>query len=142
MMSEEINLQESNILVVDDDPVFVGVLTKSLGYAGYKNITSLNNPLSALELLKELDFDLLLLDQCMPEMSGIEVLQNLSQVPLYERPAVLMVTGETQTQLPEQALSQGAWDLVTKPIDLDTLLLRIHNLLQLKVYHKKLESEN
>ncbi|MBT3471555.1 MAG: EAL domain-containing protein [Gammaproteobacteria bacterium] len=141
-MSEEINLQESNILVVDDDPVFVGVLTKSLGYAGYKNITSLNNPLSALELLKELDFDLLLLDQCMPEMSGIEVLQNLSQVPLYERPAVLMVTGETQTQLPEQALSQGAWDLVTKPIDLDTLLLRIHNLLQLKVYHKKLESEN
>lgn len=139
---EAVKGRDEQILIVDDDSLYVSMLTKLLSKANYQHVTSLTNPADVVELLSRVDFDLMLLDQEMPGMSGLDILQQLSGVPLSERPAVLMITANAHTKLSEQALSLGAWDLLSKPVDADVLLLRIRNLLQLKQYHQQLESEN
>ena len=74
---------ESEILVVDDIEDNRYTLERRLKRDGYENITLVDGGAAALELISERQFDLILLDLMMPEISGLDVLKNLKSDPLH-----------------------------------------------------------
>lgn len=133
---------QARILVVDDEPLFLAYLKKILQGAGYEQPTFESNPLVALELLKRESFDLLLLDHNMPEMSGLELLEELSQLPIEQQVPAMMLTADDDMESRHKALALGALDFLTKPFDVVEVTTRIRNMLQVRMLHNELESVN
>ena len=109
----------ARILLIDDEPAFRGFLQQSLERGGH-SITALDRPHGAPDLLAQSEFELVLLDNRMPGMTGIEFLAALEQSGL-SVPVILM-TGEPTAETAIQAMNLGAFDYVVKPIDFDELI--------------------
>ncbi|MBN4067351.1 response regulator [Simkania negevensis] len=121
------------ILVVDDSPNVVQFLCKSLEGMGYA-VNFVVNPLLLFPLLKKEKYDLLLLDFLMPEMNGLEVIKKLKEAQ-HSIPPVIMITGNRDDNLFEQAFSAGVIDYIIKPFHEIEMRVRIHAALQLQ--HEK-----
>ena len=133
---------EARILVVDDEPLFLAYLKKILTEAGYRYPEFESNPVIALERLQYEAFDLLLLDQNMPQMSGLELLESLSQLPTDRQVPAMMLTADDDRESRHKALSLGALDFLTKPFDVIEVTTRIRNMLHVRILHNQLESLN
>jgi putative two-component system response regulator len=133
----------ARILVVDNEAANVRTLSKILRSAGYTNIVSTTDPTQVLTLFAEQEPDLVLLDLHMPVLDGVAVLERLAEVvqPQSYLP-VLVLTGDSSQQARRRALTKGAKDFVTKPFELDEVLLRIRNLLETRYLHREIASEN
>jgi DNA-binding NtrC family response regulator len=105
------------ILVVDDDERSRKLLKDFLEMKGYSVVTA-GGGREALEKIED-EAGLVLLDIMMPDMHGLEVLDKIKE----RRPSmdVIMVTALNDHDIGMQSLSRGAYDYVTKPIDLDHL---------------------
>jgi len=126
-----IDLSNSKILVVDDEPTNIFVLDGLLSANNFNVITASNGK-KALELIKTEKPDLVLLDIMMPEMSGIEVLQRIINDPETNELPVLMVSAKTDSEVIETAMNIGAIDYIPKPfVDIE-LLARVRSGLRLK----------
>lgn len=106
------------ILAVDDDAVFLQLLTTILVDAGYDAVTTTESAEDAIRFLSSEDvkFDCFLLDIKMPEMSGIELCRKIRSLPDYRESPVIMLTALTDDASIEQAFEAGASDFVTKPL--------------------------
>ncbi len=116
--------EAATILVVDDLPANRDLMTRRLERSGFRVLAASSGP-EALDLLKRSPVDLVLLDIMMPGMTGFEVLKT---VRLSRSPAslpVIMVTAKTDSEDVVEALSLGANDYVTKPVDYPVALARI-----------------
>jgi putative two-component system response regulator len=133
----------ARILVVDDEPTNVRTLSRILQAAGYTNVAATTDPTAVLALFAEQEPDLVLLDLHMPVLDGVAVLERLAGVaaPQSYLP-VLVLTGDSSQQARRRALSKGAKDFVTKPFEVDEVLLRIRNLLETKYLHREIATEN
>ena len=133
---------KARILVVDDETTNLRALSRILGAAGYTNVACTTDPTRVLELYAEQEPDLVLLDLHMPVLDGVAVLERLAQVaqPQSYLP-VLVLTGDPSQQARRRALSEGAKDFVTKPFEVDEVLLRIRNLLETRFLHREIASE-
>jgi two-component system sensor histidine kinase ChiS len=120
------------ILVVDDEPVNIQVLSNLLSIRNY-HVTKAYSGAEALALLaKDEQFDLVLLDVMMPKMSGYDVCSRLREkYSLYDLP-VLMLTAKNRIQDVILGLQVGANDYLPKPFDKEELLARVKTLLELK----------
>ena len=111
-----------HILVVDDEPVqreMIGGFLKKQGF----EVIAADSAERALELFRQEAFDLVLTDQKMAEMSGLELLQAVHTINA-ETP-VILITAFGTIEAAVAALKQGAIDYLTKPLNLDELLYRI-----------------
>ncbi|AWV33794.1 histidine kinase [Paenibacillus odorifer] len=121
-----------NILVVDDDPVNLNVLKGILETEPYI-ITTVNSAHEALELLDKRNWDLLIGDVMMPQMSGYELTQKVrTRYSLYELP-ILLLTARSQPEDIYTGFLSGANDYVTKPVDAVELKYRIRALTAMKL---------
>jgi DNA-binding response OmpR family regulator len=116
------------ILVLDDDPEILGILRDMIRLKGHK-VTAIDDGKKALELIQEQDFDLVLTDLGMPEISGWEIAREVKsknpQVP------VILITG-WGTQYEDEDLSDRGVDLVlSKPFSWERLLDAIGKMLSL-----------
>ncbi|MGH7192210.1 MAG: sigma-54-dependent transcriptional regulator, partial [Candidatus Saccharimonadales bacterium] len=116
----------ARILIIDDDLEFAALLQASLQQNGHR-AERLENPLGAPELLSRTVHDVILLDNRMPEMSGIEFLAALEQRQV-SVPVILM-TGDPTSDTAIQAMNLGAFDYVVKPLDLDELIAELEPLI-------------
>lgn len=119
------------LLVVDDDENNRHLLTRRLGIEDYRTAAAADGH-EALQMIEEEDFDLILLDVMMPGISGLEVLQILRKTHTVADLPVIMATAKDASENIVEALSLGASDYVTKPIDMPVLLARIESHLALK----------
>ena len=110
------------ILVVDDEEAICELCARSLQRYGY-NVTSTTSPHQALELLRQQEFDLLLLDMRMPEISGLEVMRQVRQFA--PEMAIVVITGYASIETAIEAVRQGAADFLPKPFQLDNLRLAV-----------------
>jgi DNA-binding NtrC family response regulator len=111
-----------HILVVDDEPVqreMIGGFLKKQGF----EVIAADSAERALELFRQDAFDLVLTDQKMAEMSGLELLQAVHTINA-ETP-VILITAFGTIEAAVAALKHGAIDYLTKPLNLDELLYRI-----------------
>lgn len=110
------------ILVVDDEEAICELCTRSLQRYGY-TVTSTTSSSQALELLKQQEFDLLLLDVRMPEINGLEVMRQVRQFA--PDIAIVVITGYASIETAIEAVRQGAADFLPKPFQLDNLRLAV-----------------
>jgi diguanylate cyclase (GGDEF)-like protein len=119
----------ANILVVDDDPVFLASIRPVLEPWGMR-MTALEEPLRFWEVLQSTNPDLLILDVEMPDISGIELCQAIRTAPNWQGLPVLFLTAHTDANTIQQVFAAGADDYITKPIIGPELLTRITNRLE------------
>ena len=106
------------ILVVDDEIEVCNALKEFLSIKGYLALTAQNGK-DALSIVNEKKPHIVLLDIIMPDMSGIEILEEIKKIA--PRVGVVMITAVTDEALGNKALKLGADDFITKPVDLDYL---------------------
>jgi diguanylate cyclase (GGDEF)-like protein len=119
----------ANVLVVDDDPVFLAAIRPILEPWGIR-MTALENPLNFWEVLQTTNPDLLILDVEMPQISGIELCQAIRTDPKWQSLPVLFLTARRDANTIQQVFAAGADDYITKPIVGPELLTRITNRLE------------
>ncbi len=115
----------TRILVIDDEKSIRNTLKEILEHEKYE-VDTAGSGGEGLELMKEKEFDVLLLDIKMPEMDGMEVLAEVMQ--LYDIP-VIMISGHGTIETAVEALKMGAYDYIAKPLDLNRLLVTVRNAL-------------
>jgi two-component system sensor histidine kinase/response regulator len=134
---------EARILVVDDEPPNVELLVRALSEAGYPNVQGITDSREALPSLNTFQPDLLLLDLYMPHVDGFQVLDRLAEVVASTTHLpVLVLTADVTPGTKRKALARGATDFLTKPFDLNEVLLRIRNMLHIRELHLQLRSHN
>jgi len=136
-------LVDARILVIDDEQANVRLLERILEGAGYARVRSTTDPEAVLGLVETFRPDLLLLDLKMPRMDGFEILGLLpSVVPSLPDLPVLVLTADAGQEVKRRALAGGARDFLTKPFDVDEVLLRIANMLDIRFLTLSLQIEN
>ena len=116
--------RRDTILVVDDTPETLGLLTDTLDHAGFTVLIAMDGN-SALELLDQITPDLVLMDAVMPGMSGFESCRRIKQEKMLANLPVIFLTGLSESAHVVEGLAAGGVDYVTKPIVIDELLARI-----------------
>jgi len=120
---------KGNILIVDDEEAIREILFHFLNSEGYDCVVAADGR-EAVETASTQDFDLVLLDIAMQELSGIEVLRQI--VADHPDTRVVMITAMADTTTAVEALNLGAYDYLTKPFDLYDLSMRIEEALEKK----------
>ncbi|MDE3223947.1 MAG: sigma-54-dependent Fis family transcriptional regulator, partial [Nitrospirota bacterium] len=121
------------VLIVDDDPDIVTILRERLDALGYETCTA-SDGLQGLERIEREQPDLILLDLEMPHLSGLELLKRLSQIRQQGRegadaPVIVMTAYGTITKAVE-AMQEGAYDFLAKPIEVDHLSVVLRKVLE------------
>ena len=131
----------AKILVVDDTPQNVKLLTDLLTVKGYAVVTAASGP-EALVRIEADRPDLVLLDVVMPGMSGYEVCQRIRADKANGIMPVVMVTALDPSTERIKGLDAGADDFLTKPINLPELLARVRSLLRIKQLYDTVETQS
>jgi len=118
---------EARLLVVDDEPNIVELLSASLRYAGFE-VAGAADGQEALRLARTFRPDLLVLDVMMPEMDGFELVRRLRSEG--KRTPVLFLTARDATEDKITGLTLGGDDYVTKPFSLEEVVARIRAVLR------------
>lgn len=139
-MITEDDILNASLLIVDDNAANVELLEQVLKNAGYTHVTSTMDPTVVCALHREIDFDLILLDLKMPRMDGFQVLRGLKELALEHELSVIVLTAEPGQKL--RALQAGAKDFISKPFDVVEVQARIHNMLEIRLCHTKIQCHN
>jgi two-component system response regulator PilR (NtrC family) len=124
-----------SVLIVDDEEIIRDSLSFVLKKEGYQVQEAANGRI-ALDLIREQSFDVILTDLEMPEMKGIELLEQVSGVSPETLVMIITAYGSIDTAI--SALRKGAVDYILKPVDFDELLHKIRRL----VHDRRVASEN
>ena len=138
-MVELSEILNAKCLVVDDKEANVLLIVEVLRGAGYTQIASTMDPRAVCGMHRANRYDLILLDLQMPGMDGFEVMEGLRATESGYIP-VLAITAQPAHK--QRALEAGAKDFVSKPFDLAELLLRVHNLLEVRLLYKQIADDN
>lgn len=131
-------LLDAKIMMVDDDPLMTELIHAYLEDEGYTNFISTNDPTQALDMLRNENPELLLLDLVMPGVSGFDLLEAVRVDPDRGYPPVIVLTAATDCDSKLHALRIGATDFLSKPVDASELVLRVRNTLAFQQYHERL----
>jgi two-component system, cell cycle response regulator len=133
-MVSSADILNAGILIVDDQEANVQLLEQMLRSAGYVSITSTMDPHAVCSLHLANHYDLILLDLRMPGMDGFQVMEGLKEIETDGYLPVLAVTAEPAHKL--RALQSGAKDFVSKPFDQAEVLMRVHNMVEVRLLHE------
>src|SRR5215216_1587252 len=136
-------LTSSRILIVDDQLSNIALLESILQEEDFTCYQSLTDSTQTIPVFLEYEPDLILLDLQMPIMDGFDVMKQLR---LCLSPGdfvpILVLTANITPEAKRRALTEGALDFLTKPLDPTEVLLRIRNLLQTRFLHVQLQNQN
>ena len=132
-MISSTDILQGKILIVDDQEANVLLLVRMLHGAGYTCVTSTTNPCDVCSLHLKNRYDLILLDLQMPGMDGFEVMEGLKKIEAEGYLPVLVITAQPSHKL--TALRAGAKDFISKPFDLAEVLIRVHNMIEVRMLH-------
>lgn len=114
----------ADLLIIDDEKAIRKTLTEILSFEGYK-IDEASDGEEGLKKFKEKNYDLVLCDIKMPKLDGIEFLQKA--VEINPDVPVIMISGHGNIETAVEAVKKGAYDYISKPPDLNRLLITIRN---------------
>ncbi len=116
----------AKLLIIDDERAIRSTLREILEYESY-DVDDIDNGIDGLELIKKNDYDLVLCDIKMNKMDGMEVLENA----LILKPDLpfIMISGHGTIETAVEASKKGAFDFISKPPDLNRLLITVRNAL-------------
>jgi diguanylate cyclase (GGDEF)-like protein/PAS domain S-box-containing protein len=121
------SIQDTKILIVDDEPAMARSIQGVLSLVGLK-ANSVSGGYAAIEELTNHSYDLVLLDLNMPDIDGTEVLSHLNEKKI--KTNIIVVSGESEIKKAIHVLKHGAKDFIRKPYTTDELLFSIKNVLE------------
>jgi len=116
------------ILIVDDEPDMLRLLSMIIKEKTPYEVTTTNNPLEALELAKKSSFDLLIADLKMPGLNGIELLESVKRFD--EDIPTIIITAYATVEAAVETMQKGAFDFMTKPFRKEQILFTIERALK------------
>ena len=132
-MTSPSDIRRGKILIVDDIQSNVRLLQGILRGAGYDCVESTSDSNEVCGLHRKNRYDLILLDLQMPGMDGFQVMEGLKEIEGNGYLPVLVITAQPDHKL--RALKAGAKDFVSKPFELAEVLVRVHNMLEVRLLH-------
>jgi two-component system phosphate regulon response regulator PhoB len=123
------SISSAQILVVEDEAEIRELISLLLLRQGHR-VQQCGSAIEALDWLKKTDYDLVVLDWMLPQLSGIELLKHLSENGLKKNCPVLMVTAKAEPTDIVQGLEAGADDYITKPFEPSVFAARVRALLR------------
>ncbi|MBE7561097.1 sigma-54-dependent Fis family transcriptional regulator [bacterium] len=126
----------ANVVVIDDEMSMVNLLQKYLTKQGFL-VRTYTRPEDALEAIERHPADVVLTDLRMPQVDGMEVLSRVRQID--PRIPVLVMTAFGSTESAVEAIKQGALDYITKPFNLDEVVLSLQRALELRQLRDEVE---
>jgi twitching motility two-component system response regulator PilH len=118
----------ANVLIVDDSPTEVHVLSTILEKHGH-SISTASNGEEGIAQAKELKPDIILMDVVMPGMNGFQATRHITRDPETSAIPIIIVTTKDQETDRVWGLRQGAKDYITKPVDEDSLVEKVKSVL-------------
>jgi len=128
------------IAIIDDQPLNIRVVQKYLAMIGYQQFITTTDATQALPLIRKERPDVVLLDIMMPEISGLEILQQLRSEQQFEDLPVIILTAASDSATKLTALNLGATDFLGKPVDQPELQTRLRNVLTIKANQDRLKN--
>jgi len=126
-----------SILLVDDEAKILNALASALRAEGH-DVVATSSARDAQRLLSQRLFDLLVVDNLMPELTGLDLIRELvATVPAVERPQILMMTAHATVESAIAAMKLGALDYLQKPFEIDELVVVVDRALN----HQRLERQ-
>jgi len=113
----------AKILIVDDEPDMLKLLSMILREKTSYEITTTNNPMEAIELVKQGGFDLVISDLKMPVLDGMEIIDAVKKVD--EDIPVIIITAFASVESASEAIQKGGFDFITKPFRKEQILFTI-----------------
>ena len=138
---EKIKRRKHKVLVVDDEPLNVKLLTAALSSEEFEVVPAYNG-LEALQKVVADSPDLILLDIMMPRMNGLEVTKRLKEDPSFAHIAIVLVTALDDAESKIKGLEAGADEFLSKPIDSVELQARVRSLLDLRNFREQLTARS
>jgi len=132
-MVSSAEILNAKVLIVDDLEANVYLLKTRLTSAGFTFVQSTMDSREVCELHRQNRYDLIVLDLQMPRMDGFQVMDGLREIESDGYLPVLVITGQTDLKL--RALKEGAKDFLSKPLDLAEVVVRVHNMLEVRLLH-------
>jgi DNA-binding NtrC family response regulator len=116
------------ILIIDDEPDMLKLLSMILREKTLYEVTTTNNPVEAIELVKRGGFDLVISDLKMPGFDGIEIIDAVKRVD--EDIPVIIITAYGTLESASEAMQKGGFDFITKPFRKEQILFTIDKALK------------
>jgi putative two-component system response regulator len=135
-------IQAASILMVDDQAFNITLLRMILREAGYANLHSTTDSRDAAGMYARLRPDIVLLDLQMPHIDGFGVMEQLTELERGSFAPVLVLTAELDPEVRYKALQSGARDFLNKPFDKVETLMRIRNLIEVRLLHQQVRAQN
>ena len=136
-VTNDLDVRAARILVVDDEEVNVILLEETLRADAYSQVASTRDSREVVELARTFRPDLILLDLRMPHLDGFQVMEHLREAYPDHSIPVLVLTAVQDRDTRLRALSSGATDFLSKPLDLMETTLRIRNLLTVRLLYRQ-----
>jgi len=131
---------DARVLVVDDEPSIVRLMTRALQGAGYRTIEGITDPVEALAYLDHATPDLVVLDLSMPGVDGYAILEAISsRLPQDTFLPVMVVSGMDDMGARHRSMRAGAKDYLVKPIDLQEFILHVDSLVDTRMMSLRLQ---
>ena len=118
----------AKILIVDDEPDMLKLLSMILREKTSYEITTTNNPMEAIELAKQGGFDLVISDLKMPVLDGMEIIDAVKKID--EDIPVIIITAFASVESASEAIQKGGFDFITKPFRKEQILFTIEKALK------------
>ena len=117
-------MEKIKILLVDDEPDVTRILSKRLGRRGYECQAAANGQ-EAVDAMAQFAFGVIIMDVKMPVMDGMSALQIIHS--RWPKTQIILLSVHADMQLAVQAMSEGAFGYLMKPVDIDELLFKIED---------------
>ena len=117
-------MEKAKILLVDDESDVTRILSKRLGRRGFECQTAANGQ-EAVDAMGQYAYGVIIMDVKMPVMDGMSALQIIHS--RWPKTQVILLSGHADMQLAVQAMSEGAFGYLMKPVDIDELLFKIED---------------
>lgn len=141
MISKD-ELLKAKILAIDDEEDNISLLMILLESEGFTNVHTTTDSTKLVEMYKSLRPDILLLDLNMPIVDGFDIMDSLKEFEKDSYCPILVMTANKDEESRIKALNKGAKDFLTKPFGKSEALLRINNMLEVRLLYNKMSDEN
>jgi len=136
-------IENARILIVDDQYTNISLMERILKAGGYRHIAGITEPRQVIDQFRIFQPDLVVLDLAMPRVDGFGVMAQLrGWIAEDTYLPILVLTSDVSHSARQKALSLGANDFLTKPVDGTEILLRIYNLLQIQWLYRQTQAQN
>jgi len=120
-------VKKLKILGIDDNEDILNLCEIALSSEGHE-YTGIENGKEGLELIRNQQFDLVLLDLSMPDFSGIDVIDALVKDGIMDKQKIVLFTATSANDIESERILERAHSIMNKPLDMDTLLAHIQKI--------------